>query len=148
MKLRNGALVMVVDGAKLLLFQNAGDEKYPVFETLLYEEDANLPSREQGTDTPGRTRSSSGERRSSYEETDWHEQAEGKFARHAATILEQTALIHKEAPIVIVSARPTLGEIRKHYGRETKRRLIAEIGKDLAGHITEDIEQAVKDYSA
>ena len=144
MNIDNGSLVMVVDGAKLLLFRNDGDEKYPVLSTITHEEVDNPPSREHGTDTPGRTHSSMGDgRSSSYGETDWHEQSERRFARHAAGILDKAAIAKPGAGIIVIAAPRTLGELRKHYGRETGNRLLAEIGKDLANHATDDIVEAI-----
>jgi len=139
---------MVVDGAKLLIFRNEGDEKYAVLETLSHEEEASLPSREHGTDTPGRTRSSVGGRRSSYGETDWHRQSEEEFAHHAARVLEKTAGTHPEAGIVVIAAPRTLGELRRHYGRETGRRLLSEIAKDLTGQMTDDVVDVIAKHRA
>lgn len=148
MKIRNGTLVMVADGAKLLLFRNDGDEKYPVLSTLSHVEADNSPSRDLGTDRPGRTQSRMGDRRSSYGETDWHEQSEADFARHAAGVLEQAAAAEAEADVVVVAAPRTLGELRKHYGHATNGRLIAEIAKDLASHMTDDVVAAIAAHSA
>jgi Bacterial archaeo-eukaryotic release factor family 12 len=47
---------------------------------LLVEEHKDPPSREQGTDAPGRACSSVGEIRSAVEPTDWHELEKGRFA--------------------------------------------------------------------
>jgi protein required for attachment to host cells len=148
MKIKHGTLVMVADGAKLLLFRNEGDEKYAILETLSHEEETTRPSREHGTDTPGRTQSSATERRSSYGETDWHQQSEEEFARHAAGVLEQTAEAHPETDIVIIAAPRTLGELRKHYGRKTGQRLLAEITKDLARHMTDDVVEVIESHPA
>lgn len=148
MKIENGVLVLVADGAKLLVFRNDGDSKYPVLTTLLHEEADNPSSREQGTDAPGRVRSSSGVRGSSYGETDWHEQAEADFARHAADVLDGLARAQRDAPIVVVAPPRTLGELRKRYGDQTGKRIIGEIAKDLAGHMTDDIVEVITLHDA
>lgn len=148
MKIAHDTLIMVADGSKMLLLRNRGDQKYSVLQTLSHEEDDNPPSRKHGTDTPGRTHSSTGERRSGYDETDWHTQAEEAFARSAAEQLEQAAQEDSEAPIIVIAAPSTLGVMRKHYGRTTKERLAAEIDKDLTGHSTEDIEASIAAYDA
>ena len=148
MKIENGTVVMVLDGAKMLLFRNDGDEKYPVLATLAHEEVDNPPSREQGTDTPGRTQSSMGDgRSSSYGETDWHQQSEDKIARHAAEVLERAASRLKDEGVIVIAAPRTLGEVRKHYGRETSKRLLGEISKDLAGHMTDHIIEVIAAHS-
>ena len=144
MKIANETLVMAVDGTKLLLLRNDGDEVYPVLATLAHEEAENPPSREQGTDTPGRTHASMGDgRSSSYGETDWHEQSKQDFIRHAAGVLEQAAAARPGTGIVVIAPARALGELRKHYGRETRDRLLAEIGKDLVRHMTDDIVAAI-----
>jgi protein required for attachment to host cells len=146
MKIDNGTLVMVADGAKMLLFKNDGDAKYPVLTTLAHEVIENPPASRQGSDTPGRTFPSSGGRRSSYEETDWHRQAQEKFAAHAEQELERAAL-QAEAGIVVIAPPRTLGELRKHYGKRVKQQLLAEIPKDLAGHVTDDIVKVIGNYT-
>jgi protein required for attachment to host cells len=143
MKIEHGTLVLVADGAKLLLFRNEGDAKYPVLDTVLHEHQRNPAAHEQGEDAPGRSFSSTGTRRSSYDETDWHQQAEDDFARHAAEMLETAATREPEAGIVVIAAPRTLGELRKAYGRATAGRLLAEIDKDLADHTTDDVIAAL-----
>jgi len=139
MKIEHGMLVMVADGAQALVFRNKGSALHPVLETLFHERRNNPASREQGSDAPGRTQARMGERRSAYEETDWHQQAEEEFARHAAQVLEQAASAHPKEKIVVAAAPKTLGTLRKHYGRATQKQLVAEIDKDLVGHPSEDI---------
>jgi|JI8StandDraft_2_1071088.scaffolds.fasta_scaffold03508_3 protein required for attachment to host cells len=148
MKITHGVLVMVADGAKLLLFRNEGDERYPVLATLAHHQRDNPATHEQGTDAPGRTHSRMGDSSSSYEETDWHQQAEDDFARHAAAVLEDTAASHPKAGVIVIAAPRTLGELRKHYGRETASRLLAELDKDLAGHTTDNVVAALGEHHA
>jgi protein required for attachment to host cells len=148
MKVEHGTVVMVADGSKLLVLRNEGDEKYAVLETIAHEQQDNPATREQGTDAPGRSFSSTGDARSSYGETDWHQQAEDAFARHAAEVLERAAGQHPEAGIVVIAAPRTLGQLRKAYGRATSERLIAEIDKDLAGHTTDDVIAALAAHHA
>lgn len=147
MKIENGALVMVLDGAKLLLFRNDGDRKYPVLTTLAHEEVPDPPSRELGSDAPGHVHSSAGVTSSSYSETDWHTQLEDQFVRHGAGVLEKAASAQPDAGIVVIAPPRALGQLRKHYGRTTSRQLIGEIDKDLAGHMTDDIVEAIAAHS-
>lgn len=142
MLIGNGTLVLVADGRKLLVFRNEGDVKYPVLATILHEEDENPPTREQGTDAPGRAFSSIDARRSGYGETDLHQLAEDRFAIAAAATLDGVADRH-DGNIVVIAPPQTLGELRKHYGAQVRKRLIAEIDKDLTGHVTDDIAQAI-----
>ncbi|AKH42118.1 protein required for attachment to host cells [Altererythrobacter atlanticus] len=146
MKIENGALVLVADGQKLLLFRNEGDEKYPVLTTLVHDEAQNPASRMQGDDTPGRTRSSSGEMRSSYQETNWHDEGEEAFSRKAAESLEKCAEANPEGEIVVIADPHSLGQLRQHYGNATRARLCGEIAKDLVRHTTDDIVNAIESF--
>ena len=147
MRIKKGTLILVVDGAKLLLFRNDGDTRKPALATLILEEADNPPSREQGTDSPGRTHSRMGNRRSAYQETDWHAQAEDRFARHAGQVLEQAAADEGKAGIIVIAAPRTLGVLRKHYGRQTGDRLLGEISKELARHETDDIVAVISAHA-
>jgi protein required for attachment to host cells len=53
-KLAHGAWVFVGDGQKALFLINEGDEKFPNLRRLAVEEHKEPPSREQGSDAPGR----------------------------------------------------------------------------------------------
>lgn len=147
MKIAHGTLVMAIDGSKMLLFRNEGDEKYIVLDTLDNDEMESVPSRELGSDAPGRSFSSSSPAKSGYEETDWHRQAEDRFAVAGADRLESAAS-GNDADIVVVAPPRILGELRKHWGRRTKDRLIAEIGKDLVHHETDDIARTIEVHPA
>ncbi len=142
MKIAHGTLVMAADGEKLLLFRNEGDEEYPVLETLLQLEQPHAATRELGSDRPGRSISSLGDRRSSYGETDWHQQSEERFAVHAAELLEKAATGIDTGIVVLASPR-TLGVLRKHWGRQTRARLLAEIDKDFTHRMTDDMLAAI-----
>lgn len=148
MQIKHDTLVMVADGSRLLLFRNEGDEKFIVLETLEHEGVPNPKASEQGTDAPGRVQSSVGEGRSAYGDTDWHQQSEDEFARHAAEVLESAAGKHGEAGIVVIAAPRTLGELRKHYGGGTSKALVCEIDKDLANHTTDHIAEVIAAHGA
>jgi len=147
MRIKNGTLIFVADGTKMRLFRNDGGADDISLAELRREEAVNPPTHEQGTDTPGRTQSRVGERRSSYGETDWHRQAEDEFARHAATALEDAAVEQNGSDILVVAAPRTLGELRKHYGRETRNRLLSEIGKDLANQAPDGIVKVINSHT-
>lgn len=143
MHIEHGTLVLVADAAKMLLLRNEGDDKYPVLETLDNEEIAHSATRELGSDRPGRTHASHGERSSAYDDTDWHRQAGDEFARVAAARLEAEAQRRTEVPVIVIAAPRMLGVLRQHYGSATAERLAGEIDKDLAGHVTDDIVAAI-----
>lgn len=133
MIIKSGTLVLVADGRKMMLLQNVGSATSPALAALAEEEADNPSTHEQGSDRPGRTQSRVGPRRSSYADTDWQEQGEELFARHAANVLESVAEQEPDAEIVVIAAPQTLGKLRGQYGDQTARRLKCEIAKDLAG---------------
>jgi protein required for attachment to host cells len=142
MKIAHGTLVMVVDGEKLLLFRNEGDEKYPVLESIAHEEHPAPATHAQGSDSPGRTAASVGSRRSGYGDTDWHGRDEERFAVHAAEVLEKAAL-QADVGIVVLAPPRTLGVLRKHWGRRTRAWLVAEIDKDFTHRMSDDVVEAI-----
>lgn len=143
MKIDHDALVMVVDGGKMLLFRNEGDADYPHLMIEQAEENANPADHEQRTDAPGRAFSSVGNMRSAMGETDFHKQQEDRFAADAVALLNQRALANDYEQLIIVAAPAILGEMRKHYHKALEDRLAGEIAKDLTGHHPPDIERAI-----
>ena len=58
--IRHGEWVVVCDGAKALVLENAGDAKFPNLKTVEVFEQKDLPTHVLGADKPGRTHSSVG----------------------------------------------------------------------------------------
>ncbi|MBT2185610.1 host attachment family protein [Sphingobium nicotianae] len=143
MKIDHDALVMVVDGGKMLLFRNDGDATYPQLVVEEALEQVNPAAHDQASDAPGRAYSSDGTTGSAVETTDFHQQNEDRLAAEAAALLNKRALARDYEQLVIVAPPRTLGEMRKHYHKELEKRLIGEIAKDLTGHPVTDIEQTI-----
>lgn len=131
MRIKNGTLIFVANGAKMRILRNDGGVDDISLTEVLTQEIENPPTRDHGTDSPGRTHSRMGARRSSYSETDWHQQAEDEFAKDAAEALERVAEENAGAEIIVAAAPRALGEMRKYFGAQTKTCLVAEIDKDL-----------------
>ena len=142
MRIAHGTIVLAADGKKALLLRNEGDEKYAVLQTLSHDETAYPPTRATGSDQPGRSFSSTEARRSGYGDTDWHRQTEDRVARRAASLLEKAAN-GSEAGVVILAAPRFLGLLRERLASSVKRRLVAEIDKDLVHHETDQIAAAI-----
>jgi len=136
------ALVFVGDGQRALFLRNAGDEKFPNLTTERVFAEPDPPTHEQGTDRPGRGFKGEGtKRRTSMETTDWHELEKERFADHVAAALEQRVRSENIKAIVIVSPPRTLAELRRAFHADVKRRIIAEVDKDLTRHPVWDIEK-------
>lgn len=144
MQVPHGSVVVVADGAKMLFFRNEGDSEFPKLEIERKREQENLSDEEMKTDEPGRAfDASGGPGRSRYEETDFHQLEEDKFAAETAEILKKRALAREFESLIIVAPPKTLGELRKHYHKEVEKRLSGEIAKDLTGHPVEEIEKII-----
>ena len=143
MKLPKNTLVLVADGRKMLFLRNHGDEAQMDLHLEAHQEQDNPPTREQGTDVPGRSFSSVGSRRSAMEQTDFHQIEEDRFAAEAANILRDRALNGDFKTLVVVAPPRTLGELRKHYHKEVASRIVEELHKDLTGFPINDIQAAL-----
>ena len=142
MQVPHRSFVVVADGKKMLFFRNEGDSEYPKLEVERKLEQVNPADHDQKTDTAGRAASgSSGAGYSSYEEVDFHQLEEDRFAADTAEMLRKRALRNDFESLIIVAPPKTLGELRKHYHKEVEKRLVGEIAKDLTGHPVEQIEK-------
>ena len=135
--------VLVMDGGKLLMFKNDGTDAKPVLNVVMHLAQDSAATRDQGTERPGRAHESVGTRRSSHEQTDFHQLDEVQFAIDAADMLKREVLAHHIDGLLIVAAPRTLGELRKHLHTEVERRVIGEISKDLAWRPTDEIMAAI-----
>ena len=143
MQLPHKSVVLVADGRKMLFLRNEGAEVHPNLIVEKATEQENPSDGEQGTDRPGRAFSSVGAGRSAYEETDFHQLEEDRFAAEAADLLKRRALRQDYDSLVVVAPPRTLGELRKHYHVEVEQRLAGELDKDLTGHPIDQIEKAL-----
>lgn len=143
MKLARDTCVVVLDGDKALFFRNGGLANVPKLELEREIVQDNPPDREQGSDQPGRAFSSMGPGRSAYDETDFHQLEQDRFAAQMADLLKKRALANEYDRLIVVAPPRTLGEMRKHYHKQVEQRLIGEIGKDLTGHPVSEIEKII-----
>jgi protein required for attachment to host cells len=141
MQLPHNSFVVVADGKKMLFFRNEGDGDYPKLEVERKRQTPGAPDRDQKTDAPGRAFSSVGSGRSAYEETDFHQLEEDRFAAETAELLRKRALRNEFESLIVVAPPRTLGELRKHYHVEVEKRLAGEVAKDLTGHPVAEIEK-------
>jgi protein required for attachment to host cells len=140
-RLSHDGFVLVGDGRKALFLRNHGDAKFPDLRVERVFTDDNPPTREQGTDKPGRAFASVGYRRSGMEPTDWHDIEEHRFAREVATALEKLVHERKVKTIVIASPPRTLAELRHALPSDVKKCVVAEVDKDLTKHPVHEIEK-------
>jgi protein required for attachment to host cells len=137
----HNALVFVGDGRKALVLRNEGDADFLNLKTERVFTDKNPSTHEQGTDRPGRTYSSVGPGRSSVSQTDWHALEEHKFAHEVAATLERIVRERAIEALVVVAPPRALADLRKAFHPDVKKRIIAEIDKDLTKHPVDQIER-------
>ena len=139
------SFVVVADGKKMLFFRNEGDSQFPKLEIERKRETSDAADRDQKTDLAGRAPSASGGAGySSYEEVDFHQLEEDRFAAETAEMLRKRALNNDFESLIIVAPPKTLGELRKHYHKEVEKRLAGEVAKDLTGHPVPEIEKILQ----
>ena len=145
MEIPHNALVVVMDGKKLLLLQNDGTAASAHLTVLAKAEQDTPPSREIASDRQGRAFESSGSRRSSYDEADFHQLAEDRFAADAAAMLEKLALAGDFERLIVTAPARTLGELRDHYHGEVAKRIVGEIDKDFTKHTLPEIARLISE---
>jgi protein required for attachment to host cells len=145
MQVPHNSFVVVADGKKMLFFRNEGDSEFPKLQVERKRETRDAKDRDQKTDAPGRAfDSSGGAGRSAYEEVDFHQLEEDRFAADTAEMLRKRALSNDFESLIIVAPPRTLGELRKHYHKEVEKRLAGEVPKDLTGHPVAEIERILQ----
>lgn len=141
MPLANNALVLVTDGRKTLFFRNHGDTNQIDLRTEAHEErdDADF-DRDLKTDAPGTVQQSAGYGHSTYEETDFKQMEEDRWAKNAAEEVNKRALANDFDALAIIAPPKTLGELRKALHKEVEKRVVCEIAKEMTGRPIPEIE--------
>jgi len=143
MPLANNALVLVTDGRKTLFFRNQGDQNQIDLRTEAFDERKDLSNSELKSDAAGCNAQSGGFGRPAYDETDFHQQEEDRWAQSATEEVNRRVLQNDFDQLVIIAPPKTLGLIRKKLHKEAERRLVREIPKEMTGRPIPDIEALI-----
>lgn len=133
--------VVVCDGAKALILQNAGDNQHmnlQVHETLLQPNEAD---RDIGAGKPGRSHQADGAGGSAVEETTWHDQAEDAFLKQVAIKLDELVHSKNARRIVLVAPPKALGKLRPNLSADAQAAITSELAKDLTNIPIDQIER-------
>lgn len=133
----------VADGAKALLLVNEGTDAEPRLGVLAKAELENPPTREQGTDKPGRYPDPAGGQRSAVQTTDWHEFEEQRFVRDFAEKLNRAATRNRFERLILIAPPKVLGALRPALSPAVAERIAAEIPSDLTRHPIPEIEKLI-----
>lgn len=148
MPIPNRALVLVVDGRKMLFFRNEGDTNQIDLRTEAHEErDDAAHDGDLKTDAPGTSHSSVGPGRSSMEETDFKQQDEDNWVKEAAEKLRLRALRGNFDHLCIVAPPKALGVLRKALHKEVEKRVVCTINKEMSGRPIPDIEALIVEHT-
>lgn len=140
---RHDSLVLVGDGQKALFLRNKGDTgRVKLVVEDVFERD-NPPTREQGTDRPGRSVASVGTARSAMEEVDWHHLEKERFAEEVAAVLYRYAHENRFEELIVVAPPKVLGTLRKAFHPEVAGRIVTEIPKEMTSHPIPEIERHI-----
>ncbi|MEW5422135.1 host attachment protein [Amorphus sp. 3PC139-8] len=144
MKIPHDAKIVVADGERALFLRNAGDDELVDLKVVEHEEIDNPPTREQGTDKPGRF-NDAGPGRSAVADTDWHELEKERFAHHLAERLHKLVHNHPHTKLILVAAPKVMGDVRPALHKEVAECVIGEISKDLTNHPVAEMEKILKE---
>jgi len=131
MLLPHGAVIALVDGRNFELYRNAGNEAAPELTALP------SPSLDTHNHSGASHHSSAGNHADSLVSEDAH-------ANAVAQWLNSQVLGHKIESLVVFAAPRTLGEMRRHYHKQTERALLEEFPRDLVGRQPDLILDALR----
>ena len=126
-----GCLVLVCDGSKAVFYKNVGTALAISLSAISSLEEHHAPTRELGTDRPGRTVNPANGSRSAVEGTDWHQRAETEFIARVAARLEQLLPDHPTTSLILIAPQRALGILRDRMQGAAKGITSLEIAKDL-----------------
>lgn len=144
-KLAHDTWVLVADGEKALFLKNEGDTQYPNLSVVREMFEYNPPTREQGTDRPGRYFDGPNAHKSGFAETDWHRIEKERFADEIAERLYKLAHRGEFDRIVLAAPPLVLGELRKKLHKEVADKVVDEVPKTLTNHTVPDIEKILQE---
>lgn len=124
--------ILVADGARARILKNEGPGKG--LEAAMDQEFRHkLPStHELGVERPGRVQESANAARHAMENpVDWHRFEKEKFAKEMAGVLDKAAAAGAFERLILVAPPRTLGDLRAALGAAAKKKVTAELDKDL-----------------
>jgi protein required for attachment to host cells len=143
--IRHGDWVIVCDGRKSLILENAGDERSLNLKVKEERQIDDLPTHLQGADRPGRTHHSLDPGRSSVGQTDWHDEGERAFLKGLAKRINEAVLKRETAGLILVAPPRALGVLRPELSAAVRKILRAELDKDYVALPINEIEKRITD---
>lgn len=139
--LQHDVWVLICDGRKALLAENEGDAAAPNLKVRQNFEHPDLPTREQGTDVPGRLFASTGERRGATDSTDFQELAEEDFLKNMAGHLDRAVAENRIKDLIVAAPPRALGVLRRAFSPAVRKVLRREVEKDYVRMPMHEVER-------
>ena len=134
------ALVLISDGRRAMLLRNQGTPVNPKLSVEKELQHDSPPTREQGTDKPGRRNGGGmGTPGGAIEQTDWHHREEQKFASEIAELLYKLGHAGNYHELVVVAPPKMLGDLRSKFHQTVTKAVIAEVPRDLTRYSVPEI---------
>jgi protein required for attachment to host cells len=141
LKIDNGGWVIVCDGGKALVLENAGSRMHPNLTTRQVFEHPDLSDRELSADKPGRAFNSVGHGRSAVEQVSRHEQEEQRFLTRVAAHLDKAVLAGDTPSLIVVAPPRAIGILRRAFTSHVRQAIRAEVEKDFVKLPIKEIER-------
>ncbi|NBC34044.1 MAG: Host attachment protein [Alphaproteobacteria bacterium] len=148
-------LFVIADGGKARFLVNDGPDDDLQLRPAAEFHNENPPTREQGTDKPGRIDDAgkpvggtdvSIRGRSAMGETDWHQFEKERFAKEIAGHIDRSFVGGSAYERLVLVAPPqVLGDLRKELHKDSFAKVTVEVAKDLTNHRLDDIESRLSD---
>ena len=142
-RLTRHARVLVTDGGRATIFRNEGDVSHPDLRVVRHYGNDTPPNRELATDKPATTNESTGPRRSSAEQVDYHQQAEDRFVAQMAADMDADLKTGAFEELIVVAPPNALAAYRKAASPGLARATLMEINKDLTKHTNAKVAEIV-----
>lgn len=143
LRIPSATLVVVSDGNRALFLRNRGSAQLPDLVVESQIEQDNPPTREQGSDRPGRRMGPGGSQRGAIEQTDLHTLEEARFSAALADRLYRNPPTGAFEHLILVAPPTALGHLRRHLHESVSQRVLAEIPKTLTQHGVSDIQKVL-----
>jgi len=138
--------ILIADGARARIVQCDGPGKGLVSAVSHDFAASHAPTRDFGTDKPGRSQGGGGGAHHAMEsKVDWHTHEKHLFAEQMAKTLEQAHEQRAFDALVLVAPPSTLGDLRKALDGKLKGHIAAELGKDLTHLSIHELGEHLKD---
>jgi protein required for attachment to host cells len=141
LKIAAGDWVVVCDGAKALILENAGDEKFPNLKTREVHTHGNPPVREPGTAAIPRPHQTKGIGHAPPVESGLRDDRERTFLEDVADRLHAALGAGEAKRFVLVAPPKALGALREALSPAVRQATKCEVDKDLVKLPVYEIEK-------